>query len=152
MMTTRLHILPAASVHTEGWRVLWDQYCGGAITQQISDATWVRILDLANPIGSVVALLEDQVVGLLTYVEHECTWETKSVCYVEDVFVGKRHRGPVLGVGHALAGHLVHRLRAGEWARVYGITRVDNILAQRLYNHYTQGEPYLRYLMKGNPC
>lgn len=151
MNSQPLTICAASQDHAEGWRDLWDQYCGGAVAQEISDETWRRILDPSNPIGSVVALAESRVVGFVTYVEHECTWETKSVCYVEDVFVSKLHRGPALGVGHAMAGYLMNRLQAGKWARVYGITHVENILAQRLYGRYTQGEPYLRYVVKANP-
>lgn len=143
-----LTISAADHGHAAGWRKLWDQYCGGVVTQEISDATWRRILDPSNSIGSVVALLESQVVGFVTYVEHECTWETKSVCYVEDVFVNKLHRGSALGVGHAMADYLMNRLQTGEWARVYGITHVENILAQRLYSRYTHSEPYLRYVVK----
>lgn len=145
-----LSIISALPAHETGWRDLWNQYCGGAVTQEVSDATWRRIVDPSSSIGSIVALLENQVVGFITYVEHECTWETQTVCYIEDVFVSKHHRGSTLGVGHAIARHLIERLQAGEWARVYGITHTENILAQRLYGRYTHGEPYLRYVMRVN--
>lgn len=94
-------------------------------------------------------MLDDQVVGLATYVEHECTWESRSICYIEDMIVSKRHRGPRLNVGHAIGEHLIDRLHRGEWARLHCITRTDNILAQKLYEQYAAGEPYMRYVMKG---
>lgn len=150
MKSTTIQVLPATAIHANGWRDLWDMYCAGAVASDVSDTTWRRILDTASPIGSVVAMLDDQVVGLATYVEHECTWETKSVCYIEDMIVGKLHRGPRLNVGHAMGVHLIGRLRSGEWSRLHCVTHADNILAQKLYAQYAEGEPYVRYVMKGN--
>lgn len=144
-----LNIIPAVPVHEAEWRELWAQYCGGGLPAETTEATWRRILDEDSPIGCVVAMMDGLVVGFVTFVEHECTWETKSVCYVEDVFVSKLHRGSALGVGFALASHFLQRLQAGEWSRLYGITRAENKLAQRLYSRYAQGEPYMRYVLKG---
>lgn len=148
-MSMPLHITAATPAHEPAWRGLWSQYCSGAVPAEITDATWQRILNVESPIGCAVAMICGELVGFVTYVEHECTWETKPVCYVEDVFVSKLHRGPLTGVGFALAEHLLQRLEAGEWARVYGITHADNKIAQRLYSRYAAGEPYMRYLIKG---
>lgn len=150
MKLPTIQVVPAAAIHGVGWRILWDQYCAGAVASEVSDTTWRRILDTASPIGSVVAMLDDQVVGMAVYVEHECTWETRSVCYIEDMIVSKLHRGPRLNVGHAIAAHLIDRLRCGEWSRLHCVTHADNILAQKLYAQYAEGEPYVRYVMKGN--
>lgn len=148
-MPLHLDIIPSTPAYEADWRGLWEQYCGGGVSAETTDATWRRILDKDSPIGCVVAMMDGLVVGFVTYVEHECTGETKSVCYVEDVFVSKLHRGPAMGVGGALAAHFLHRLQAGEWARLYGITRAENKLAQRLYSRYAKGEPYMRYVLKG---
>lgn len=148
-MPLHLIIISAVSAHEADWRGLWDQYCGGGVSAEITDATWRRILDDDSPVGCVVAMIDGLVVGFVTYVEHECTWETKAVCYIEDVFVSELHRGPALGVGFALAAHFLQRLQVGEWVRLYGITRAENMLAQRLYSRYAKGESYVRYVLKG---
>lgn len=134
--------------HESGWRRLWDLYCDGGIAADVTDATWRRIVDPASSIGALIAKVDNQISGFVTYVEHEGTWELKKLCYVEDLFIDKRHRGDVIGVGQALASELLARLKHGEWSRLYGITRQDNVVAQRLYRRFSKGEPYMRYVIK----
>ncbi len=148
-----ISIHQAAIEHEQGWRALWASYCAGAVQDEVSAATWRRIIDPLSSIGAVVALAADrQVVGFACFVVHECTWELQPVCYVEDLIVHKQFRGPKLSVGHRLGEHLLSRLHSGEWARLYGITRADNVLAQRLYGAVAKGEPYVRYVVKAAAC
>jgi ribosomal protein S18 acetylase RimI-like enzyme len=135
--------------HERGWRELWVLYCGGGLAEDVTEATWRRILDPASSVGALVAVVDDQVVGFVTYVEHEGTWETKKLCYVEDLYIAKTHRGDIAGVGLLLAKSLLERLEKGEWARLYGITRSENVVAQRLYRRFAKGEPYMRYVLRG---
>lgn len=144
-------IRDAQPEHESGWRLLWERYCGGCLAADVTAATWRRILDPSASIGAIMAEVDNQVVGFVTYVEHEGTWELKKLCYVEDLYIDKGHRGDVVGVGQALASELVARLERGEWSRLYGITRQDNVVAQRLYRRFSQGEPYMRYVIKGRP-
>lgn len=140
-------ILDARPEHESGWRMLWELYCGGHLAANVTAATWRRILDPASSIGAIMAEVDNQVVGFVTYVEHEGTWELKKLCYVEDLYIDKGHRGDVIGVGQALASELLARLKRGEWSRLYGITRQDNVVAQRLYRRFAEGEPYMRYVI-----
>ncbi len=141
-------IEPVRLEHEAGWRALWAQYCDGAVQTLITDATWRRILDPQSKTGGIVATMASEVIGFVTFVEHDCTWELGPVCYVEDLFVAKAHRGRKLGVGVAMAEHLVARLNTGEWTRLYGITRAGNDVAQALYNQFAQGQDYKRYVIK----
>ena len=135
--------------HEAGWRSLWEQYCDGAIAADVSDATWQRLLDPASAIGGLVALRAGEVIGFANYVVHEGTWETKPICYIEDVFVSKLHRGRGSLVARAMADSLVQRVHAGEWSRLWGITAADNLVAQRLYSGFSSGQPYMRYVLRG---
>ena len=148
-MLAVIEIVTAGPEHEQGWRALWALYCGGGVGEATTAATWRRILDPASSIGASVATEAGAVVGFVTYVEHEGTWETTSLCYVEDLYVAKSHRGDINGVGQALAGALLTRLRAGEWSRLYCITEADNFVAQRLYSGFAKGVPYLRYVLRG---
>lgn len=139
-----------AQEHESGWRALWDQYCGGAVDASITDATWLRLIDPSSQIGGLVAVLGDELIGFATYVVHECTWEMKPVCYIEDVFVSKKHRGRGSRVARAMAASMVERVHAGEWSRLYGITAADNVVAQRLYSSFSPGHPYVRYVLRGD--
>ncbi|GAB6849165.1 GNAT family N-acetyltransferase [Paraburkholderia kururiensis] len=136
--------------HEAGWRVLWNQYCDGAIEPHVSDATWARLLDPVSAIAGLVAVSAGEVVGFTNYVVHEGTWETKPVCYVEDVFVSKLQRGRGSLVARAMAAQLVQRVYSGEWSRLWGITAANNVVAQRLYSGFAQGQPYIRYVMRGD--
>lgn len=147
-MPALIEIIPALPEHEHGWRDLWNLYCGGSLADATTNATWRRILDPLSSIGALVAVADGAVVGFVTYVEHEGTWETTPLCYVEDLYVAKAHRGDQAGIGRAFAGALLARLEAGTWSRLYGITRSDNVVAQRLYRRLAKGEPYLRYVIR----
>jgi ribosomal protein S18 acetylase RimI-like enzyme len=151
-MTVGITIVPAESAHELEWRELWQQYCGSAdVSTDITDATWARILDTGSGVGCVVALANQRVAGFATYVQHPSTWELKPCCYVEDLYIDKLQRGRALNIGGQLAEHMIARLDAGEWSRLYGITRTENLLAQKLYGRFSAGEPYLRYVRKPRP-
>jgi GNAT superfamily N-acetyltransferase len=136
--------------HEAGWRSLWDQYCDGAIEQRVSDATWTRLLDPASAIAGLVTVSGGEVIGFVNYVVHEGTWETKPICYIEDVFVSKLYRGRGSLVARAMADQLVQRVRSGQWSRLWGITASDNLIAQRRYSGFAEGKPYVRYVMRGD--
>ncbi len=143
-----VQVLPVRTEHEDGWRELWELYCDGAVDSVITNATWQRMLDPQSSVSGIVATLAGEVVGFTTFIEHDCTWELGAVCYVEDLFVSKPYRGRRLAVGIAMAKHLIGRLEAGEWSRLYGITSVRNDVAQNLYNQFAVGHDYKRYVIK----
>jgi ribosomal protein S18 acetylase RimI-like enzyme len=152
-MTIGVSIVPAAPANELEWRAQWKLYCGSAnVSTEVTDTTWNRILDEHSGVGCIIALANERVVGFATYVEHPSTWELKPACYVEDLYIEKRHRGRVLNVGVQMAEHMICRLEAGEWSRLYGITRAENVVAQKLYAIFSGGEPYLRYVRKPRPA
>src|SRR6266702_2253962 len=107
MSDMHIEVLAPRQEHEAGWRSLWDQYCDGAVAAHVSDATWQRLLDSTSAIGGLVALNAGEVIGFVNYVVHEGTWETKQICYIEDVFVSKMHRGRGSLVARAMADTLV---------------------------------------------
>lgn len=148
MAVPEIIIMPAAPAHEAGWRDLWALYSGDDVRPEISDHTWRRILDPLSPVGALVAVAGEEIAGFLTYVEHEGTWETKPLCYVEDLYVAKKFRGTVLDVGHRMISRLAQGLSEGRWARLYGLTRADNRAAQKLYGRFAVGKPYMRYVAR----
>jgi hypothetical protein len=97
----------------------------------------------------VISVAGNEVIGFVNYVIHEGTWEVKPICYVEDVFVSKLHRGHGSLVARSMADQLVRRVQDGEWGRLWGITAAGSFVAQRLYSGFASGEPYMRYVMRG---
>lgn len=147
-MLTITSILPE---HKEQWLNLWQLYCGSAaVNQEITEHTWRCFFDDTSSIHCVVALRENVVVGFATYTLHESTWEIKPVCYIEDVYIEKKNRGSVLGTGARLAQYFTQELSKGRFSRLEGMTRMDNEVAQKLYGSFTEGEPYMRYVLKAN--
>jgi len=113
------------------------------VPEEITTATWRRILDPASQIGAILAVLEGETVGLTNYVLHPFTWSDRPTCLLEDLYVSPTARGR--GVGAQLIEHLVQRGRAEGWARVYWHTQEGNTRARRLYDRYCPADGFIRY-------
>jgi GNAT superfamily N-acetyltransferase len=113
-------IRPVEAGDESVWRRLWVGYCDfyrTTVPEDITAATWQRILDPTSQIGGVVAVVEGEVVGMASYVLHPFTWSDRPTCLLEDLYVTPSARGR--GVGARLIEHLVERGRVEGWARVY---------------------------------
>jgi len=131
------------------WRALWRGYCDfydARLPDEVTNRTWKRILDPDSSVMCVVAEVEGEVHGFAHCVVHENTWETQAVCYLEDLFVAPAARGR--GVGGALLEWLRNAMRAEGWARLYWMTRADNLQARRLYDRFTQADDFVRYVIR----
>lgn len=130
------------------WERLWDDYCdfyGQKLPPEVSDATWSRILDPASPIQGWGAFVEGRLVGLAHTVLHPHTWSTRTLCYLEDLFVSPSVRGR--GVGHSLISFLWDRAAAEGWGRLYWHTEESNATARRLYDRFRPADGYVRYTL-----
>jgi GNAT superfamily N-acetyltransferase len=133
------------------WRILWSEYCGfyeATLSAEVTNRTWKRILDPDSGVMSVVAEVDGKVYGFANCVIHENTWETQPVCYLEDLFVAPSARGH--GLGKALLEWLRNSMRAEGWARLYWMTRHDNMRARKLYDQFTQADDFVRYVVQLN--
>lgn len=131
------------------WRHLWRGYCDfyqAKLADEVTRRTWQRILDPDSAIMCIVAELDGQVVGFANCVVHENTWETSPVCYLEDLYVSPDARRQ--GVARALIEWLHNAMRAEGWARLYWMTQADNAQARRLYDHFTQADGFVRYVVR----
>jgi Acetyltransferases len=143
-------IIRAALPGDEGaWRSLWRGYCdyyGVVLGDEVTDRTWQRILDPDCAVMCIVAEIDGQIYGFAHCVVHENTWETQPVCYLEDLFVvssARRH-----GIGRALIEWLRNAMRAEGWARLYWVTRADNLRARKLYDQFAQADGFVRYVIR----
>lgn len=143
-MPAMIEVMPAAAEHYDGWRVLWDLYCDGEVTEEVTAETWQRIINPAASITSLVAVESGKIVGLVTLVMHEGMQGVKPIYYLEGLYIAKSHRKARCDVGMAMAAAVLAKLEEGEC----GITRADNALAQRLYRYFEKGDPYIRYVIR----
>lgn len=129
------------------WLGLWRGYvefyeCD--VSDAVTETTFARLLDDAEPMTALVALDDDgRIQGLAHCVFHRNTWTDRDVCYLEDLFVcpTARHEG----VGKALIEAVRDHATDLGCFRVYWMTRENNNEARALYDSITPVTSWVRY-------
>ena len=70
-------VRPLAAGDRERWLPLWrgyQRFYRVDIAEAVTDGTWARLLDPAEPVGGALALDGDAAVGLVHRVRHRSTW------------------------------------------------------------------------------
>ncbi|MDP3264535.1 MAG: GNAT family N-acetyltransferase [Tabrizicola sp.] len=132
-----------------GWQELWAAYLAFYevdLPQQVTEATWQRLMDPASPVKARLVEAEGRVAGFAIHLHHPSTWAATDDCYLEDLFVAPDSRG--LGLGRALIDDLVALARAKGWGRLYWHTDQDNAKARALYDSYVLSDGHIRYRMR----
>jgi len=128
------------------WQPLWDGYNlfyeRPDFPNEITEATWARFFDTAEPMFAAVAELDGKVVGLVHYLYHRSTTTIEPVCYLQDLFTAPEARG--LGVGRALIEHVYREAAGAGSRRVYWQTHENNP-ARKLYDRVATLTPFRRY-------
>lgn len=128
------------------WEVLWAGYLDFYRTElprDVSDLTFARLLDPAEPMHGLVAEADGAVVGIAHYVLHRSTWARELYCYLEDLIVAPEMRGR--GAGTALIEAVADAARAVAASRLYWCTHETNTTAQALYDKLGMRTPFIQY-------
>ena len=140
-------VRPLRTEDREQWQPLWDGYNlfyeRPNFPAQITEVTWNRFLDPAEPMFAAVAELDGKVVGLAHYLYHRSTTMIEDVCYLQDLFTAPEARG--LGVGRALIEYVYDEAAKAGSRRVYWNTHEDNP-ARRLYDRVANLSGFRRYI------
>jgi len=146
-VTAPVAIRAARSDDHADWLPLWRSYCAaleGNVSEEMTGATWSRILAPDDPIACLVAVDPGgKVIGFATYFLHPGTWSLKPVCYLEDLFVAAEARGG--GIARALIERLAAMGREAGWLRLYWHTRDNNYRARMLYDRVAKPADHVRY-------
>ena len=149
-MTDHLTIRPIAQADRSAWDVLWAGYNAfyersgrTALAPAITQATWERFFDPAEPVHALVAEDAGAVVGLVHYLFHRSTSRIEPVCYLQDLFTAPELRGR--GVGRALIEGVYARARDAGASRVYWQTRENNAAGRRLYDRVARHHGFIVY-------
>jgi GNAT superfamily N-acetyltransferase len=133
-----------------GWRPLWDGYNAfygregeTALPESITTRTWERFLDPAEPVHALVAVSQDQVVGLTHYLFHRSTTRLTDVCYLQDLFTAPSMRGR--GIARQLIEAVYDLARAAGATRVYWQTQETNRAARVLYDKLAKHSGFIVY-------
>lgn len=129
------------------WRRLWAGFLGYyemALAPEVTDFTWKRLMDDANPMALRMAFDDSgRALGFAIHQHHPSTWVLGDDCYLEDLFVDPTARGK--GVGRALIDDLASLARARGWQRLYWNTEISNAAARKLYDSFTPDDGHIRY-------
>jgi GNAT superfamily N-acetyltransferase len=149
-MTNPLIIRPIARADRSAWEVLWAGYNAfyersgpTALAPEITQATWERFFDAAEPVYALVAEDAGAVVGLVHFLFHRSTSRIEPVCYLQDLFTAPELRGR--GVGRALIEGVYARARDAGASRVYWQTQQGNAAGRLLYDKVAQHRGFIVY-------
>jgi GNAT superfamily N-acetyltransferase len=134
----------------EGDRDQWDGLWRGYLkfyetdlSDQVTEATWRRLLDPEGPIEGFCADDGGKLLGIVHYLFHPVTWSAGPRCYLEDLFSAPEARGR--GVGRALIEAVYQAADKRGADQVYWLTRENNATARRLYDQVAKATDFIKY-------
>ncbi len=141
-----IQIRPFGPQDRQAWEPLWQGYLtfyASSLPPEVTDATWGRLNDPAEPMHGLAALLDGRIVGIVHYIYHRSTWTTGNYCYLQDLFTDEEARGR--GVGRALIEAVYGKAKADGASRVYWLTHETNTSAQALYDKVASRTGFIQY-------
>jgi GNAT superfamily N-acetyltransferase len=139
-------IRPAIAADETAWRKLWAGYIAfyrGSVAEEITASTWKRLLDPASSMHALVAEQNGVVIGMTNYVFHDSTWDTRPICYLQDLYVDPDARGG--GAAKKLILACEEAAKAKGAFRVYWQTQEYNAPARSLYDTITPRSSFIVY-------
>ncbi|MGE3142080.1 MAG: N-acetyltransferase family protein [Hyphomonadaceae bacterium] len=128
------------------WAPLWQGYLDfyeAALPAAVTEATFARLIDPAEPLFALAAEDGGQLIGLAHCLLHRATWTLTHYCYLEDLFVAPAARGK--GVGRALIEAVYARADAEGATRTYWMTQENNATARALYDRVAKYAGFIQY-------
>ncbi|WP_296402541.1 GNAT family N-acetyltransferase [Psychrobacter sp.] len=135
MKTSTITIRPLTEADQKGWYNNWQAYLAfynTTLNDEVTHATWTKILDPATAIYGFAAFEGDNLIGIMHVVLHPNTWNITDCCYLEDLYVDHVCRG--MGVGRQLIEYVYQFAQEQKCNRVYWVTGEDNKVARQLYD------------------
>jgi GNAT superfamily N-acetyltransferase len=144
-------IVRAVTAHDRAqWSPLWDGYNAfygrhgaTALPEHVTDTTWQRFLDPAEPVHALVAERDGVLVGLAHYLFHRSTILVEPTCYLQDLYTVEAVRGG--GIGRTLIAAVYDAAQATGATRVYWQTHETNTTAMRLYDRIADRSGFVVY-------
>ncbi|WP_421853803.1 GNAT family N-acetyltransferase [Novosphingobium sp.] len=131
-------------------RAAWDRLWQGYqrfykvdIAQSVSELTWARLHDPAEPMHAAIAWAGERAIGLVHWIFHRSTWTAGPYCYLQDLYVDEDVRGG--GVGRMLIAHVRSEAEAAGASRLYWLTHESNTDAMALYDKVAERSGFVQY-------
>lgn len=139
-------LTPFRAQDRDAWKPLWASYQAFyevAIAPEVSDMTWARLLDPAEPINGLLAWDDERAVGLVHFIWHRSTWTTGDYCYLQDLFVHGAARGS--RIGRRLIEAVYAAAAERGCSRVHWLTHETNADAMLLYDRIAERSGFVQY-------
>ncbi len=139
-------IRPVGADDRARWMPLWrgyQKFYRVEIADAVTDKTFARFLDPAEPMHGLVAEAGTALIGLVHFLYHRSTWTDGPYCYLQDLFTAERVRGT--GVGRALIEAVYARAKDDGAVRVYWLTHETNATAMQLYDRIADRSGFVQY-------
>ncbi len=141
-----IHVRQLEDADRAAWEPLWKGYqffYKADLSAEITNTTWLRFLDPAEPMFALGAFVGDDLAGIVHYIFHRSCWSVGPSCYLQDLFTQAEFRG--LGIGRKLI-EAVYAAAALEGAsRVYWLTHETNTDAMKLYDKLAERTGFVQY-------
>lgn len=141
-----MQIRPVTADDFEAWLPLWKGYQAfyhADIADDVTRATWQRLLDPAEPMNAALAIIDGRAVGVVHWIYHRSTWTVGNYCYLQDLFATPGVRGK--GIGRALIEHVYADAAEQKASRVYWLTHESNHTAMQLYDRIADKPGFVQY-------
>lgn len=145
-MSAPIDIVPLRREDRAAWLPLWRGYQAFYkvdIPAEVSEVTWERLLDAAEPMAGALAWDGARAVGLVHCIRHRSCWTIGDYCYLQDLFVAPEARGA--GVGRKLIEHAYAIAERDGCARVHWLTHETNTEAMKLYDRVAERSGFVQY-------
>ncbi len=86
---------------------------------------------------------KEEICGIVHYIYHPTTWSSRSVCYLQDLFVAKSERRK--GYARSLIEAVVKEAKREGCSKVYWTTQEGNKGARVLYDEMARHDGFIRY-------
>lgn len=146
MSVDAIEIRPLERTDHAAWLLLWRGYQAFYkvdIPDAVSDVTWQRLLDPAEPMGGALAWQGATAVGLVHHIRHRSCWTVGDYCYLQDLYVEVSVRGA--GIGRRLIEFVYEFAARHGCSRVHWLTHETNTDAMVLYDRIADRSGFLQY-------
>ena len=144
--TDTMNIRLAQACDYTQWLPLWQGYQAfykTIIPEAVTQQTWTRFVDPAEPMHCAVAEKEGLLIGMVHYIFHLSCWTAGDYVYLQDLFAAPELRGK--GVGRALIDHVYAAAKAQGGSRVWWLTHETNTDAMHLYDKIADKSGFIQY-------
>lgn len=144
---SEVEIRPLKPEDDKAWRRLWTEYLEfyeSTVSEEVYAVTLSRLFDPSRlQQNALVAVKDNNLVGLVHYIYHPHNWRSEDVCYLQDLYVEKKYRGK--GIGYSLIEGVYKAADKNGSPYVYWLTQDFNETAKRLYDRVATLTPFVKY-------